>query len=195
MNDQHRDDFFKMLHAVFEVYSSLLTDAAVDIWWAVLKRYPLPDVRRALNEHVANPAGGHFLPRPADIIGHIQAQDGRIGAEEAWAALPKDEAGSVVWSDEMACAFGVALPLIELGDMIAARMAFLERYRAELQSARAAGVSVHWTPSLGHDARGRESVLRAAQAQGRLTAEHVDKLLPRRNQPAESVLKLIQGTQ
>ena len=118
-----------------------------------------------------------------------------MGAEEAWAALPKNEAGSVVWSDEMACAFGVALPLIELGDMIAARMAFLERYRAEVQSARAAGISVHWTPSLGHDARGRESVLRAAQAQGRLTAEHVDKLLPRRNQPVESVLKLIQGTQ
>ena len=192
MNDQDREDFFKMLHSVFEVYAAGLTDGAVDIWWAALKRYSIQDVRRALNAHVATSGAGHFTPRPADIIGHIQAQDGRIGAEEAWAALPKDESATVVWSDEMARAFGVALPLIDSGDLIAARMAFLERYRAEVQGARAAGVPVCWTPSLGHDPAGRESVLRTAQAAGRLSAALVEKLLPHRDQPAPAILKLIE---
>ena len=57
-----------------------------------------------------------------DVVSRID--DGRPGVEEAWAMLPLDEAQSVVWSAEMAEAFGVARGLIDDGDRVAARMAF-----------------------------------------------------------------------
>lgn len=39
--------------------------------------------------------------------------DGRPGPEEAWAMIPKSEFSSVVWTAEMAEAFGISYKLIE----------------------------------------------------------------------------------
>ena len=94
--------------------------------------------------------------------------DGRPGPEEAWAMIPRDEAGSVVWTDEMAAAYGIAGPLLAQGEPIPARMAFLEHYRAAVAKARMDGVPPKWWPSLGHDPRGREQVLLEAAEKGRI---------------------------
>jgi len=115
----------------------------------------------------------------ADVISRID--DGRPGAEEAWAMIPKDESGSVVWTDEMAEAYGIAYHLINDGDTVQARMAFTETYRDRCAKARDSGIPVHWTPSLGHDPHSREQVLLDAVEKGRLTASHVEKLLPYRD--------------
>jgi hypothetical protein len=93
----------------------------------------------------------------AEIISRID--DGRPGAEEAWAMIPKDEFSSVVWTSEMADAFGVCYKLIESGDTVQARMAFIESYKSRVNKARDAGEKVKWIPSLGHDKNSRESVL------------------------------------
>lgn len=94
--------------------------------------------------------------------------DGRPGPEEAWAMIPRDEAGSVVWTDEMAAAYGIAGPLLAQGEPIPARMAFLEHYRAAVAKARMDGVPPKWRPCLGHDPRGREQVLLEAAEKGRI---------------------------
>jgi hypothetical protein len=80
-----------------------------------------------------------------DVVSRID--DGRPGPEEAWAMLPKDEATSCVWTDEMREAFGAALPLLEQGDKVAGVRVCQAR---QPQSK---------TPSLGFDPRGREGVL------------------------------------
>lgn len=98
--------------------------------------------------------------------------DGRPGPEEAWAMIPRDEAGSVVWTDEMAAAFGIAGPLLAQGEPIPARMAFIEHYRAAVTTARLNAVPPRWTPSLGHDPRGREQVLLEASKKGRIGTGH-----------------------
>lgn len=121
------------------------------------------------------------LTRPmaiADVIARLE--DGRPGPEEAWAMIPQDEASSVVWTREMAEAFGVANPLIQSGDTVQARMAFIEVYRKLCQQARDSHTPISWSPSLGHDQAGRESVLIEAVEKGRLTANHVAGLLPYR---------------
>lgn len=105
--------------------------------------------------------------------------------------IPRDEASSVVWTEEMAQAFGVAHPLLTEGDQVAARMAFLERYRALVQQARDRGEPVRWIPSLGHDLTMREAALLDAAQKGRLTREHVAGLLPRREQPPARLLAMI----
>lgn len=181
MNQNEKRDFGVLLSAVLDVYGANSTAAGVGIWWAALERFPLEAVRGALSAHVQDSVAGKFAPKPADIIGKLQAMDGRPGPEEAWSMIPRDEATSVVWTDEMSQAFGVALPLLEEGDQIAARMAFLERYRTLMQKARDSGEPVNWWPSLGTDQRGREVALLEARDKGRLTHEHVAGLLPHRD--------------
>lgn len=104
--------------------------------------------------------------------------DGRPGAEEAWSMIPHSEAGSVVWTDEMATAFGAASPLLALGDHIAARMAFREVYQAAVSRARDARTPPVWRPSLGWDVAGRETALREAVEKGRLGIEHARLCAP-----------------
>jgi hypothetical protein len=97
--------------------------------------------------------------------------DGRPGAEEAWAMIPRDEDGTVVWTDEMAAAYGIAAPLLAQGEPIAARMAFLEHYRAAVAKARLDGVPVRWRPSFGRDPRDRERALAEAADKGRIARD------------------------
>lgn len=127
----------------------------------------------------------------SEIISRID--DGRPGAEEAWAMIPKSEFASVVWTAEMAEAFGICYKLIEEGDTVQARMAFIEAYRDRVARARDSGIKVQWMPSLGHDPQGREQVLMDAVEKGRLTAKHVSQLLPYREGSAASnkLLELI----
>lgn len=171
-----------------ELTGTQLSEAAARVFASDLAAYPENQVMGALTRCRKEVRGRLTLQ---DVIGRLD--DGRPGAEEAWAMLPKDEASSCVWTDEMCQAWGVALPLIEEGDTVAGRMAFLERYRALVMQARDASESVKWTPSLGHDPHGRESALLEAAEKGRLTAQHVAKLLPYRDAPHPRILALLEA--
>jgi len=111
-----------------------------------------------------------------DVVSRLD--DGRPGVEEAWAMLPMDESQTVVWTDEMARAFGIAAPLIEDGDRIAGRMAFKEAYVRMVGEARDSGVAVSWTPSLGHDKDKRGAALSEAVALGRIEYSHAADIYP-----------------
>jgi hypothetical protein len=114
--------------------------------------------------------------KASDILARID--DGRPDADEAWAMMPKDESASVVWTDEMAQAWGIALPLLVAGDAAGARTAFRDVYAKAVREARIRREPAHWAPSLGSDAAGRESVLLDAVRKRRLSAAHVEQLLP-----------------
>ena len=106
--------------------------------------------------------------------------------------MPRDESATVVWTQDMASAWGIALPLLEEGDQVAARMAFVEQYRKLVQAARDRGEPARWTPSLGTDVGGRERALMDAVERGRLTAPHVAGLLPHRDAGTDArLLELI----
>jgi hypothetical protein len=111
-----------------------------------------------------------------DVVSRID--DGRPGVEEAWSMLPHDEEGSVVWTDEMSAAWGVALPLLNDGDRIGARMAFKEAYAKQVADARNKKTPAKWTVSLGHDAAGRQSALVEAVRHNRIALDHAVNLLP-----------------
>lgn len=129
----------------------------------------------------------------AEVISRID--DGRPGPEEAWAMIPKTEFSSVVWTSEMAEAFGVCCNLIDEGDTVQARMAFIEAYKDRVSRARNDGIKVQWIPSLGHNPQSREHVLMEAAEKGRLTAKHVAQLLPYREGSAASnkLLELVKA--
>jgi hypothetical protein len=117
-----------------------------------------------------------------DVVSRIN--DGRPGPDEAWAMLPKDEDTTVVWSEEMREAWGVAIPLLEFGDKVGARFAFREAYMARVNAARDARRPPNWIASLGHDKRGREHVLAEAVSAGRLSLTQAQSYVPQLNAPA-----------
>lgn len=170
-----------------ELTGTQLSDAAARVMAQDLARYPEAQVLGALTR-CRRELRAHGLTIESVLT---RLDDGRPGAEEAWAMIPRDEAQSVVWTEEMAQAWGVAAPLLEEGDQVAARMAFAETYRKLIQAARDAGAAVKWTPSLGFDPYGREAVLLDSARRGRLTAQHVAGLLPHRDEPHPEIAALL----
>lgn len=171
-----RDERIELLRALAvtaELTDTTLSDAAARVMADDLGQYPHAHVLGALTRCRRELRGRLTI---AAILERLD--DGRPGANEAWAMIPQDEGGSVVWTDEMATAYGIAAPLIAAGQIIAARSAFLEAYERATSEARAAIRQTRWTPSLGHDPRARAAALETAVRLGRLTQEHAAALLP-----------------
>jgi hypothetical protein len=124
----------------------------------------------------------HGRLKVSDII--VRIADGRPETEEAWNMLPMDEMTSTVWTEEIAHAWGLASPLLEAGDMAAARATFSEYYAKAVQQARIRREPVRWMPSLGSDVKGREAVVLDAVRKGRLTMTQASALLPPGDLPA-----------
>lgn len=113
----------------------------------------------------------------AAIIQRID--DGHPSPEAAWAICQsaRDEADTVVWTDEINAAWSVCEPLLKQGDQVAGRMAFLEAYRAGLQISRDEHKPARWWPSLGHDVPKRVTAVLDATERGRLTVDHARVLV------------------
>lgn len=150
-----------------ELCGRTFSEGAARVFVSDLQNYPEPAVLKALTRCRREVKGMLTIQ---DVVSRID--DGRLGVEEAWAMMPFSESQSVVWTEEMAEAFGIALPLLCEGEKVAARMAFKEAYLRLNGEARDAGKPVVWTPSLGHDKSGREPVLKEAVVKGRLSYEH-----------------------
>lgn len=148
------------------------------LWFRVLSEHDLAAVRLAFDAHVRDPQRGRFVPVPADILAQIEAAaelDGRPGPEEAWsiAVRGSDERVTVVWTDEISEAWGVARPVLELGDEVGARMAFREAYQRILAASRKERTAPRWWASLGHDQQARAVAIGEAVQLGRLPAEEM----------------------
>jgi hypothetical protein len=180
MVESDKQEFKTLMKGTFSIYQQEITGGVALIWWNSLIRFEFNKVNEAFSRYIQDPKSGKFAPKPADIIGIIETMnpDGRIGAEEAWATYPHNEASSAVITNEMAEAMQVAQELLNEGDKVGARMAFKEAYNRIVENNKFNGIAPTWFPSLGHDKEGRELALKAAIEKGRLTQEHALKLLP-----------------
>jgi hypothetical protein len=154
-----------------ELTNTQISAAAARVMATDLAPYPEAQVLGALTRCRKELKGRLTV---ADIIARLD--DGRPGPEEAWAMLPFDERQTIVWTEEMQGAWGVALPLLEDGERIPARMAFIEAYRQRVQRARDAGLPTKWTVSFGHDPEGRQGAVAEAVRAGRISQERAERL-------------------
>lgn len=168
-----------------ELCGRTFSEPAARVFVSDLSGYPEPQVIAALSKCRKEVRG---LLTVADVVQRLE--DGRPGPDEAWAMLPRSEAESVVWTEDMARAFAVASPMMDQ-DRSAARLAFREAYKREVDASREVRRPVKWTPSLGHDPRGREAAIERAADLGRLSRDHADALLPAPTAIAPAVLKLL----
>lgn len=157
------------LHEQIQITAELLgrplSDLAVTVLARELGRYPSEDVRAALDRCVReSPRALTFAEVTARLPG------AHLAADEAWAIVEPayDESASVVWTAEMAEAFGIVR---HLGDRVAARMAFRSAYE---RLVGVTGERPRWDLSAGFDRDGREVAVRGAIAAGRLSSgDHV----------------------
>lgn len=169
-----------------ELCGRVFSEGAAKVFVDDLSAYPESQVMGALRRCRKEVKGVLTLQ---DVISRLE--DGRPGPEEAWAMLPMSEAHSAVWTAEMSQAFGVVIGMIDAGEVVAARMAFKETYNRLVTQARDHRQLVEWYVTLGHDPKGRESVLMNAVEQGKLTYEYARGMCPQL--PAPDALKLVSG--
>lgn len=153
-----------------ELCGRTLSDVAARVFVTDLDAYPEHEVIAALTKCRKEVRGALTV---SDVVSRLD--DGRPGPDEAWAMLPRSEDQTVVWTAEMAHAFGVS-SLVD--DQQAARMAFREAYKRAVSVNRDMGVRAVWNVSLGHDTRGRTSAVAIAVQEGKLTVEHARSICP-----------------
>jgi hypothetical protein len=121
----------------------------------------------------------------ADILDRIPSQ--HPGVEEAWGLISKvmnNEQISICWTDQMREAYGVAAPLAE--DMVAARMAFKEKYQQLLSEARAVRRMPAWSVSPGWDKTLRAECAQQALQRNLVSQSVAGKMLTYDPPPSEA---------
>lgn len=166
-------DLLTAIKATYEVIGQNISDLAIQTIALELKTYEPQQVSIALTR-CRKELRKITL---ADILERLPG--GHLGVEEAWSIVSKalkSDGVSIVWTDEMAQAFGPALALKD--DPVAARMAFKEAYTRLVQDSNAVNSQPVWRVSLGYDKPGRELALQEAVTKGRITQEYACTFLP-----------------
>jgi hypothetical protein len=166
-------DLLEAIAVTAELCGKTFSPAAARLFADDLTAYPTDQVISALARCRREVRGVMTL---ADVIARLD--DGRPGPDEAWAQIPRDESATIVWCDEMAEAYGIAKPLLDGGEPIAARMAFREAYMRAVACARAARRATRWQISPGTYEPGRRDAIVAALAKKRITRTQAEALWP-----------------
>lgn len=174
-----KKDFFKTLAVMLAGYGKPMPDRDLaDAWFALLMPFSPSTIAAGFAAYAAERPD--FAPGPNGIAARCRLLDGRPSDDEAWAlALPSaDEQNTVVWTEEMARAFGICQTVLATGDEVGARMAFKDAYNRMVATARAAGLPAVWSVSAGWDGERRAVALDRAVAAGLLEAPRAALLLP-----------------
>lgn len=182
LTDAQHNEVLELVYSTAEVLGHELRPSAGVLIANDLEDYPIGEIRQALARCRAEIYGRLTL---AAILERMPSANAHLLPNEAWAlALTStDEKETVVWTPEIAKAFGAARPVLDGGDKVGARMAFIAAYERELALAKAEGRRPEWQVSLGHDPQRRQLVLEEAVTAGRLPAPKVQHLLPPPDEP------------
>lgn len=162
--------------ATAEVLGQTITSEAAEMMADDLADYPADAVAGALKACRRELSSKLTL---AAILQRVQASDGRPGKDEAWAIAmtTNDEFETVVLTDEIQLALAAAKPVLDAGDKIGARMAFISAYERFVGQARTDANPVNWHVSVGFDANRRIQAVTKAVEMKRIPQEHGRKYL------------------
>lgn len=153
------NDFVTALVTCFGFYGKPVENP--EVWFSLLAEYEISDVRSAIRAHMQDGDRGRFSPLPADLIAKIPKN--LLTPNEAWSLALQacDERETVITCDLIDKAMESARPIMDIGDKIGARMAFIAAYER-----LAIGAKPVWRLSLGFDRSGWLSVAERAQSMG-----------------------------
>ena len=182
MNQAEQEKLVLALMATAEVMGSEIKPNVAVVMVDDLSGYQLVDVLQALTRVRREHTGKLTLKTILDLLAPA---GGWISANEAWAiALPAaDEAATVVWTQEMAKAWAIAKPILDAGDKIGARMAFIPAYERFVDQAKRESRTPHYEISAGWDANMREIAVQNAVTAGLLPPPPQQTALPAPEMP------------
>lgn len=194
LNDSELARLCKQLALTAEAMGHAISATAAAMMADDLSIYPLPALERALKRVRAQHAGKLTLKA---VLDQLETLAGRLAPSEAWALALKsaDEAATVIWSDEIQRAFDQARGMLDSGDKVGARMAFIAAYERITTMAREQRQLPVIQVSIGWDGAQRQEALTQAVSAGLLppavAAEHLDRLsLPA---PVFNPMALLEG--
>jgi hypothetical protein len=176
MNQSDAPAFFQLLDTTYDLIgvgpAKIISPAAKAMFFTDLQNYPLHLIEAALAAHRVDPDRGRFTPKPADIASQIERRRAVqwLGADEAWAQVPKIEGQPGILNEVTAQALAVAAPLLAEGDDTAARMAFKSTYNRLTERAKLEKRTPHYFLSPGGTFEEQQAVLAEAERQGLLPA-------------------------
>ncbi|MGA3827370.1 hypothetical protein [Pseudomonas chlororaphis] len=151
--------------ATAETLGQTISATAARLMAEDLAAFPPQDIRKALQSCRRELTGKFTL---GAVMQRIQAEDGRPGKDEAWAIAmtTNDEFETVVLTDEIQMALAAAKPVLDAGDKVGARMAFISAYERFVGQAREDAKPVNWHVSVGFDANRRiQAITKAVEMQ------------------------------
>jgi hypothetical protein len=83
-NDQ--PEFLRLMASLGSLYGKPMDKPLVEMYWGALQQFGLPEVKRALQAHIHHPDTGQYMPKPADVVRHLQGSS-RTQALQAWSAV------------------------------------------------------------------------------------------------------------
>lgn len=182
MTRDEQEKLILALTATAEVMGGEIKPNVVLVMVDDLSDYQLVDVLQALTRIRREHTGKLTLKIILDLL---TPAGGWISANEAWAiALPAaDEAATVVWTQEMAKAWVIAKPILDAGDKIGARMAFIPAYERFVDQSKRESRLPHYEISAGWDANMREIAVQNAVTAGLLPPPQQQMALAAPNKP------------
>lgn len=174
--DDYIDWLTEQIVATAEVLGHDIKATAAGLMAEDLSAYPPGVMKKAMRRVRAEHTGKLTLKA---ILDRVDEALGRPAANEAWAiALESlDESKTVVWTTEMAQAWGSASSIAHAGDVVGARMAFIASYERLVRDARDAGAMPEVTVSLGWDKEHRVTAVEKAAKLGYLPKAQADSHL------------------
>ena len=135
MNKSDEDEFGRLLNAIMSVskFGKPVTPDAFDMWWHLLAEHSIEVVTKAIGDHSRRSGDA---PTPHDILEIVSERLGYPSPEEAWNRLPKDERDGGYVNQQMMDGLSACSDSLERGDMIGARMAFIESYKKSVSTAK-----------------------------------------------------------
>lgn len=182
-NAQRTASIAQIVTATAEVLGQEITATAAEMIATDLAEYQDQQIADGLKACRRELTGRLTL---AAVIERIQRTDGHPEPNEAWAIAlqANDESRTVVMTEQMQKALHAAQPILDNGDAIGARMAFIDAYRRWIDEARQQRLQPQWAVSLGWDPAGREEAINRAMEAGYISIEQGEKLLLQ-HQPVE----------
>jgi hypothetical protein len=138
----------------------------------ILEEYQLQAIQQAVKVYARQNSNA---PQPSDIIKLLNTGNTRLSAYEVLPEMPQSEDDTVVWTPEAQQAWGEAS---KLKSHYSRDKSFVEAYERLCKESELLNRPITWSVSLGENVSGRQSVLEAAYAKGRITLVTLQHYLP-----------------
>lgn len=173
-----KENLIKALCLTSEAIGSTISPTVAMMMAEDLSDYPMDSLGVALRSCRREVKGRLTV---ADIIQRCQAEDGRPGKDEAWSIglESSDEYGTAVMTWEIQQAMASAKIILDEGDQVGARMAFMSTYERLVRESRQVARPVEWIVSLGFDKDRRATAIQQAAQLNRIPQIEADKHLGR----------------